>query len=77
MSLDELFRSEILEDLEEDTMFDEDDSLVEASMSEHELTLLDEIDESTMDDKDLEEFLDLDENDEIDDLMDMEDITYE
>lgn len=77
MSLDDLFRKEILEDLEEDTIFDEDDTLVEAAMSEKELDLLEEAENTILEDSDLEDFLELDDNDEIDDLMDMEDITHE
>lgn len=80
MSLDSLFRNEILEDLEEETFFDDDDCLVEASMSSDELDLLDEAENMIFEsDKDLDDFLD-DNNDDdinIDDLIDMEDISYE
>lgn len=76
-SLDSLFRNEILEDLEEDTIFDDDNSLVEAAMSEHELDMLDEAESIILEGGNIEDFLDLDENDELDDFIDMEDITHE
>ena len=76
-SIDELFRNEILEDLEEDTIFDDDNSLIEATMSDKELSLLDEVEESINEDTDIEDILSLDDNDEIDDLMDLEDAYYE
>ena len=76
-SLDELFRNEILEDLEEDTIFDDESSLVEAAMSNHELDMLEEAENTILEDSELDDILELDDNDEIDDLMDMEDVTYE
>ena len=76
-SVDDLFRNEILEDMEEDTIFDDDNSLVEAVMDNHELDVLDEFSETVLEDSELDDLMDLDDNDIIDDMMDLEDEEHE
>lgn len=76
-SIDDLFRREILEDLEEDTFLDDENSLVEAVMSESELALLDEAEQTILEDDELDDFLNNDEEDILDDLIDLEDGIHE
>lgn len=76
-SIDDLFRNEILEDLEEDTFLDDENSLVEAVMSDHELSLLDEAEQIVLEDSDLDDFLSDNEEDILDDMIDWEDGIHE
>ena len=76
-SIDDLFRREILEDLEEDTFLDDENSLVEAVMSESELALLDEAEQTILEDDELDDFLNDDEEDILDDMIDLEDDIHE